>query len=78
MKDDKIFETIADISYIAGYKNHYSGNSRFDIFEYISWAKEFEKIHKNTVWNDEDYLLTVEKFTIEKIMQSIQDNIVFD
>jgi len=71
MKKYKIFETIADISYIAGYSNHYSGNSRIDIREYISWAKEFEKIHAKTNWDDEDYMIVVEKFTEEKIMQSI-------
>ncbi|MGC3979026.1 MAG: hypothetical protein QM751_12870 [Paludibacteraceae bacterium] len=70
MKNCKIFETIADISYIAGYMNYYSGNSRFDIREFLSWAKEFEKIHAKTNWDEQDYMLVVERFTNEKIIQS--------
>jgi REP element-mobilizing transposase RayT len=75
MRNYRIFETIADISYIAGYENHYSGNSRFDIREYISWGKEFERIHAKTNWDEMDYMQTIEKFTIEKIRESI--DIVF-
>jgi hypothetical protein len=78
MDNNKIFETVADISYIAGYANHYSGNSRFDISEYIVWAKEFERINCNTDWTDEDYMLAIEKFALEKINQSIQDHPVFN
>jgi len=40
---------------MAGYYNHYSGDSRFDVRMYISWAKEFEKIHTNTNWDKRDY-----------------------
>lgn len=76
MKNYRIFETIADISYIAGYKNHYSGNSRTDIGEYISWANEFEKIHAKTNWDEKDYMLMVEKFTMEKIKQSIENVLI--
>jgi len=72
MKKNKIFEAIADISYIAGYKNHYSGNSRFDIRQYICWAQEFETIHAKTNWEDQDYMLAVESFTNEKIMRSME------
>ena len=71
MKNHRIFETIADISYMAGYNNHYSGNSRFDVRRYISWAKEFEKIQANTNWDQNDYLIAVEKFTNEKIEKSL-------
>jgi hypothetical protein len=70
MEKNKIFETIADISYIAGYKNHYSGDSRFDIRQYIYWATEFEEIYAKTNWGEQDYMLAVERFTNEKIMQS--------
>jgi len=68
MRKNKIFEAI---SYIAGYKNHYSGNSRFDIRQYISWAHEFETIYAKTNWEDQDYMLAVESFTNEKIMRSL-------
>jgi len=71
MKNHRIFEIIADISYMAGYNNHYSGDSRFDVRMYISWAKEFEKIQANTNWDQNDYLIAVEKFTNEKIEKSL-------
>jgi len=72
----KLLETVADISNMAGCKKYYSGNSRFDISEYIVWAKEFEKIHRNTDWNDEDYLLAIEKYANEKIKRAIKDKTV--
>jgi len=74
MNNIKLIETIADISYIAGFKNHYSGNSRLDISEYILWAKEFEQIHKYTDWDNEDYILAVEQYAGEKIKHSIREN----
>lgn len=74
----KLIESIADIAYIAGYKKHYSGNSRIDISEYISWAKEFEQIHKDTDWDYEDYILTIDKYADEKIKQSRKDRKVFN
>ena len=70
----KLIETVADISYIAGFKKHYSENSRFDITEYIRWAKEFEQIHKYTDWDNEDYILAVEQYAVEKIKHSIREN----
>ena len=70
MNNFKLLETIADISYIAGYHQHYSRNSRFDITEYISWATEFEKINKNTDWDNDNYILAIEQFTDKKIRQS--------
>jgi len=74
----KLLETVADISYIAGCKKYYSGNSRFDISEYIAWAKEFEKIHRNTDWNDEDYMLEIEKYADEKIKKAIKDKTILN
>lgn len=63
----KLNETIADIAYIAGYRQHYSGNSRTDIAIYISWAREFESIHQYTDWDEDDYMLKVEEFTNYKL-----------
>ena len=74
MIDLKLVETVADISYIAGYKKHYSGNSRYDISEYIHWVKEFEQIHQNTDWSYEDYMLAIEMYADEKIKQARKDN----
>lgn len=67
MQNQKLFDAIADIAYAAGYNNHYSGNSRLDIAEYILWAKEFEKIHKRTNWDELDYMLEIEKFAENKL-----------
>ena len=78
MNNIKLVETVADISYIAGYKQHYSGNSRFDIAEFILWAKEFEKIHKDTDWYNEDYMLAIELYANEKIKQALADKSIFD
>jgi hypothetical protein len=77
MNNLKLLETVADISYIAGYEKHYSGNSRFDISEYIYWAKEFEQINKNTDWDYEDYMLAIEQFATEKIKQAMNEDIAF-
>ena len=78
MNNLKLLQAVADISYFAGYEKHYSGNSRFDIFEYIKWAKEFEQIHKNTDWDNEDYMLTIELYANNKIEHAINENIIFD
>ena len=78
MNDKKLLETVADISYIAGQKQHYSGNSRYDIAEFISWAKEFEKMHNGTDWDNEDYMLTIELYANNKIEHAINEKIIFD
>jgi hypothetical protein len=78
MNNIKLIETVADISYIAGFKKHYSGNSRLDISEYIRWAKEFEQIHKDTDWDNEDYMMVIEKYAKDNIKQAIADKKVFD
>lgn len=67
MENKKIHEAIADISYIAGYRRYYSGDSRLDIHEFTNWAKEFEEIKKNAVWEDRDYMLEIESFANHKI-----------
>jgi len=77
MNNLNLLETVADVSYIAGYEKHYSGNSRFDISEYIHWAKEFEQINKNTDWDYEDYMLAIEQFATEKIKLTIVEDIAF-
>ncbi|MCK6611522.1 MAG: hypothetical protein L6Q78_10830 [Bacteroidia bacterium] len=70
--DYPLLETLADISYIAGVKNYYSGSSREDISTFIWWAKEFQKIHSQTNWNESllDYILTIEEYTEKKINES--------
>jgi hypothetical protein len=67
MKNQKLLEAIADISYIAGSHNYSSGNSRQDISEFIYWAVQFEKQHSKTDWDKEDYILAIDDFTIGKL-----------
>ncbi len=69
MNNQKLLEAVADIAYYAGYKRYYSGNSRADIFTFIWWAKEFEKLHDHTDWDEKekDYMISIEEFTAQKI-----------
>ena len=69
MDNRKLLEAVADISYIAGCNQYYSGNSRIDISDYINWAKDFELLHKDNNWDFEDYMLALEKFANEKLAQ---------
>lgn len=67
MKNQKLTETVADISFIAGEMKYFSGNSREDVSNFILWANQFQKENSNTNWHEVDYRLTIEKFTIQKI-----------
>jgi hypothetical protein len=71
----KIFETIADIAYISGYHKYSSGDSRLDATLFFEWAIEFEKNHKRTDWEQADYILLVEEFTVNKI-KAEQESVV--
>lgn len=67
--DYSLLEATADIAYIAGEKQHYSGNSREDIATFIEWAKEFEELHHGEVWGEgiEDYPDAIRNFAIDKL-----------
>lgn len=67
MQNRKLLETVADIAFIAGSCNYYSGDSRADISTFIWWAEEFEQSHVNTDWDEEDYMLAIEEFAFGKI-----------
>jgi len=73
MSDRKILEAVADIAYTAGHKKYTSGDSRQDISDFIWWAEEFEKIHLNTDWGYEDYILKIDEFTRQKIREAVRD-----
>lgn len=82
MNKDQIYslcEAVADIAYIAGQQNFYSGDSRSDISTFIEWAKEFERINNSIQWGvDEgmDYIDAIYSFTIKKINSvSLNENI---
>lgn len=65
--ENTLLETVADIAYYAGQKGYYSGNSREDILNFIWWAKEFDNFHRDTDWNATDYMLTIERYSEDKI-----------
>jgi len=64
---NKLFESIADIAYMAGQKGFASGDSRCDVAEFIKWAKEFEAMHEDTNWDEIDYCDTIEAFADIKL-----------
>lgn len=70
MSKQKLLESVADIAYIAGNSRYYSGNSREDISEFIYWAEEFEKKHKHTDWDREDYLTEIINYTESKLKEA--------
>jgi hypothetical protein len=72
IEDNKLFESIADIAFIAGQKGFFSGDSRADINEFIRWAKEFEDMHEETNWDEVDYKDTVEAFAVTKLRIDLQ------
>ena len=67
-------EAVADIAFIAGTKEYYSGNSRQDIEDFIHWAEEFELKWKNKDWGADDtfddYMDEIIKFANKKILDS--------
>lgn len=72
IEDNKLFESIADIAFIAGQKGFFSGDSRADIDQFISWAKEFEAMHDETNWDEVDYKDCVEAFALAKLKIELQ------
>jgi hypothetical protein len=72
IEDNKLFEAIADIAFLAGQKGFFSGDSRADIAEFIRWANEFEAIHEFTNWEEMDYCRAIEDFTGSKLRIELQ------
>jgi hypothetical protein len=72
IEDNKIFEAIADIAFLAGQRGFFSGDSRCDVGEFIKWAHEFEAINEDTNWDEIDYCDTIEAFTLAKIRVEAQ------
>jgi hypothetical protein len=65
-----LLEALADIAYIAGAEKFYGGDSRADISNFITWAKEFHKLHQNTNWDEIDYIETITEFAMAKIVDA--------
>jgi hypothetical protein len=72
IEENKLFESIADIAFIAGQRGFASGDSRADIAEFIRWANEFEAMHEDTNWDEVDYKDTVEVFALTKLRIELQ------
>ncbi len=74
----QLCEAVADIAFLAGTRNYYSGNSRKDIEDFIHWAEEFEQFWKNKEWGaddtDDDYIDEISKFAEQKINSATQAN----
>jgi len=70
MSNQKLLETLADISYIAGETNFFSGDSRADVSNFILWAQEFQKKNSKTSWEEKDYRTSIENFTTLKLNSS--------
>lgn len=72
IEDNKLFESIADIAFMAGQRGFCSGDSRSDVAEFIKWGKEFEDTHEDTDWDELDYLETIEAFLNTKLRIDLQ------
>jgi len=65
-------EAVADIIYIAAEKKYRTEDSRAMISQFIEWAEDFERIHKNVEWGINsplDYIESIYHFTFFKINQ---------
>lgn len=73
LNTQKLLEIVAEISFIAGERKFFSGNSREDVFNFILWANEFQNKNSKVNWNEVDYRLSIESFAIEKIQNYSTD-----
>lgn len=67
-----LYETVADISYMAGHHGYYSGDSRADMQHFIWLAKQFHKKYSSAIeanWEGfgMDYMDEIEKFAVTEL-----------
>lgn len=62
-----LLETLFHISYEMGFQKFYSGNIMADMATAIDLAKRFEQEHKDTDWDQEDWLSATSEFIEEEI-----------
>ncbi len=63
-------EVVADIAYECGARRlRISNDSRLRIETMLSWAREFGERHKDTDWDETDYIETIEAFISEKLAE---------
>lgn len=73
-KEYSLLEAVADIAYIAGEEKYNTGDSRSDIADFITWAKEFEEINKDVEWGiteGPDYIDAITDFTYDKLKSNL-------
>jgi len=73
MKNQFLLETLADISFIAGENIFFTGDSRNDVLQFILWARKFRTLHSKTNWDEVNYLLTIQDYTLKMINQTSKD-----
>ena len=70
INQDLLHRTIADIAYNIGWEHHNEMDNQKMVEYIVEWAKEFEKIYRQTDWrNTADYLETVDDFCSQKIIK---------
>lgn len=72
---EKHVEVLVDIAYIAGEEGLFKDrDSRVVNKLIISWACEFARLHKDTDWNETDYLDVIYLFAGDKIKEELNNN----
>ena len=63
-----LLEATADIAHMAGANKFYSGDSRADIAQFITWAKQFEAKYAGEQWGEQrDYIETIDQYAANKL-----------
>ena len=66
-KTQSLMETLFQITYEMGFRKFYSGNTMADMMAAIEMAQRFEREHKDTDWDQEDWLSATSEFIEEEI-----------
>ena len=66
-KTKSLLETLFQITYEMGFQKFYSGNTMADMATAINLAERFELEHKDTDWDQEDWLSATSEFIEEEI-----------
>ena len=74
MNDVAVKETVADIALMAGYMLA-KGKIQFDdsrqlISDILDWAEEFMLLHEKSDWDTDDYITSVDRFSINKLKKT--------
>ena len=73
LNQDLLHRTIADIAYNIGWEHHDEMDNKKMVEHIVDWAKEFEKIYRQSDWeNTADYLEAVDDFCSNKIAEYTQ------